>query len=175
MPPVVVLRTKGVMAVCSTSYILLVQIGIALLFILVLLLMMVIIIIIMMMMIMMMIIYSTGESSYASSFPNVFVGVCGTSFYEQCFPSQTIDFGFSSMSVHCLSKKPCDLEDSISYSGGSSDLVKPFKEQAAADWELFLLQRAAELKPGNAGLIKRVIQVLSLVLQSDFLINYLIR
>ena len=74
--------------------------------------------------------------------------------------SQTIDFGFSSTSIHWLSKKPCDLEDSVYYGGSSrNDDVRAFKEQAVADWKLFLLQRAAELKPGNTGLIKRVLQV----------------
>ena len=63
------------------------------------------------------------------------------------------------MTVHWLSRKPCDLEDSIYHSGGTSDLLKPFKGQAAADWELFLLQRAAKLKPGNTDLIKQVVQV----------------
>ena len=103
---------------------------------------------------------TAAKSNYVKLFPNVFVGACGTGFYEQCFPSQTIDFGFSSTTIHWLSRKPCDLEDSV-YFGGSSrnDDVRAFKEQDVADWKLFLLQRAAELKPGNTGLIKRVLQV----------------
>jgi len=56
-----------------------------------------------------------GKRSYLDDFQNVFPLACGTNFYSQCVPSNTVhlNFGFSSTSMHWLSKKPCDITGAI--------------------------------------------------------------
>ncbi|XP_022777779.1 indole-3-acetate O-methyltransferase 1-like [Stylophora pistillata] len=90
------------------------------------------------------------SSSYLCDFPNVFVSATGTSFYEQCFPSESVNLGFSCLAIQWLRKKPCNLTKAVlcyfSKVQGERNL---FTKQAEKDWEQFLLMRAKELAKGG--------------------------
>ncbi|XP_078344349.1 uncharacterized protein LOC144640369 isoform X2 [Oculina patagonica] len=91
-----------------------------------------------------------GPSSYLTDFPNVFVSANGTNFYEQCFPSGSVNFGFSCLAAHWLSRKPCNLTKALLHCLSEvPDERKEFSRQAEKDWERFLLVRARELATGG--------------------------
>ncbi|KAL9958039.1 hypothetical protein ACROYT_G035004 [Oculina patagonica] len=91
-----------------------------------------------------------GPSSYLTDFPNVFVSANGTNFYEQCFPSGSVNFGFSCMAAHWLSRKPCNLTKAVLHCLSEvPDERNAFSRQAEEDWERFLLMRARELSKGG--------------------------
>jgi len=75
---------------------------------------------------------------------------CGTNFYSQCVPSNTVHLGFSSTSMHWLSKKPCDITGAIHHTMITNQQEKEkYAKQAEEDWEQILLQRAEELASGR--------------------------
>ncbi|XP_022796413.1 gibberellic acid methyltransferase 1-like [Stylophora pistillata] len=86
------------------------------------------------------------SSSYLLDFPNVFVSASGTSFYKQCFPSESVNLGFSCMAIQWLRKKPCNLTKVVlcCFSEVQSER-NMFTRQAEKDWVQFLLMRAKEL------------------------------
>ncbi|XP_022796416.1 indole-3-acetate O-methyltransferase 1-like [Stylophora pistillata] len=90
------------------------------------------------------------SSSYVLDFPNVFVSASGTSFYEQCFPSESVNLGFSCLAIQWLRKKPCNLTKAVlcCFSEVQSERDM-FTKQAEKDWEEFLLVRAKELAKGG--------------------------
>lgn len=90
------------------------------------------------------------SSSYLLDFPNVFVSASGTSFYKQCFPSESVNLGFSCMAIQWLRKKPCNLTKAVlcCFSKVQSER-NMFTKQAEKDWEQFLLMRAKELAKGG--------------------------
>lgn len=90
------------------------------------------------------------SSSYLSDFPNVFVSATGTSFYEQCFPSDSVNLGFSCLAIQWLRKKPCNLTRAILHCYSEVPQERNmFAKQAEKDWEQFLLMRAKELSKGG--------------------------
>ena len=82
---------------------------------------------------------------------NSYYGVAsGRSFYERCLPSNSLAIGYSSMSMHWLSRKPCNLSDRCLVDCTRDDSeTKAFKNQAALDYEHFLEHRSYELLPGG--------------------------
>ena len=85
-------------------------------------------------------------SSYLADFPNVFVSATATNFYDQCFPSGFVNFGFSCLAAQWLSQKPCNLTKAILHCLSEvPDERSEFSKQAEKDWERFLLMRAREL------------------------------
>lgn len=90
------------------------------------------------------------SSSYLSDFPNVFVSATGTGFYEQCFPSDSVNLGFSCLAIQWLRKKPCNLTRAILHCFSEVPQERNmFAKQAEKDWEQFLLMRAKELAKGE--------------------------
>lgn len=82
----------------------------------------------------------------------VFVSAIGTSFYEQCLPSASLTFGFSSTAMHWLSKTPkLNLPSGIVHHTQAKDarIESTWAKQAADDWEAILLVRAAEMREGG--------------------------
>jgi len=91
-----------------------------------------------------------GPKSYLTDFPNVFVSACGTNFFRQCVPPQSVNLGFSATAFHCLSKNPCDITGALHHSMITiPEEAEAFKKQAAKDWETILLHRTKELCPGT--------------------------
>lgn len=74
----------------------------------------------------------------------------GRSFYEQCLPINSLAIGYSSMSMHWLSHKPCNLSGRclVDYTCDDSE-TNAFKQQAALDYTHFLEHRSRELLPGG--------------------------
>ena len=94
-----------------------------------------------------------GPKSYFLDFPNVFVSTCGTSFYSQCLPPQSINLVFSSTAMHWLRDRPCDVTGALHHTMITVPKEKEkFRNQAAKDWETILLARAKELAAGKFSL-----------------------
>jgi SAM-dependent methyltransferase len=85
-----------------------------------------------------------------AAIPGLFIWGCGTTFYKQLFPDETIDLGFSATAMHWLSRKPGPIADHVHAVGAAKDEQETFRHQAALDWNTILLNRARELKPGGA-------------------------
>jgi len=81
--------------------------------------------------------------------PGVFVVASGTSFFQQAFPSSSVDLSVSFTAMHWLSKLPCTISTGIHSTQATGTEKAKFKEQAARDFESILLSRARELRPGG--------------------------
>jgi len=91
-----------------------------------------------------------GPKSYFLDFPNVFVTTCGTSFYSQCLPPQSVNLGFSATAMHWLRDKPCSVTGALHHTMITiPEEAEKFQNQAAKDWETILLARAKEMAPGG--------------------------
>ena len=81
---------------------------------------------------------------------NVFTEACGVGFHNQCYATNTIDFGVSFTAMHWLSAFPSSLKgDQYMHAARCSESPLPEKEQAAKDWKRILQARAKELVPGG--------------------------
>lgn len=91
-----------------------------------------------------------GPKSYFVDFPNVFITACGTSFYSQCLPPQSVNLMFSSTAMHWLHDKPSDVTGALHHTMITvPEEAEKFSNQAARDWETILLARGKELAPGK--------------------------
>ena len=52
-----------------------------------------------------------GPPSYLTDFDNVYCMASGTTFYQQCFPDNSVDLGFSATAFHWLTSSPCQFEN----------------------------------------------------------------
>src|ERR671920_786547 len=90
-----------------------------------------------------------SPESYLRRVENVFALAAGKSFYERIFPDGYLSLGWTAISVHWLSKVPCNIPDHV-YAQRAGDRVrKAYAEQASEDWQRFLGHRARELGPGG--------------------------
>lgn len=81
---------------------------------------------------------------------NVFVEACGVGFHNQCYPTNSIDFGVSFTAMHWLSRFPSSLKGDVKmHAARCESSPLPEKEQAASDWKAILKARAKELVPGG--------------------------
>jgi len=78
---------------------------------------------------------------------NSYNGVAsGRSFYGQCLPLNTLSIGFSSTSLHWLSRKPCNLSNHcVATFAQDSGEREAFKYQAKLDLASFFEHRSREL------------------------------
>lgn len=90
----------------------------------------------------------TGEETYLSSVPDVFVLASATSFHEAILPPGTLDLGFSATASHYITGVPCTIGDHVHMVGAAPDERRAFENKGAADWETMLVRRAIEMKPG---------------------------
>lgn len=87
--------------------------------------------------------------SHRTVLNNVRFLCAGTSFYEPVCAPESVDIGYSYVSVHFLRGAP-PLDDHLIYHESNSiDAKNSYKAQSAADWEQLLLLRAQEMKPGG--------------------------
>lgn len=81
---------------------------------------------------------------------NSYYGVAnGRSFYEACLPDKSLSIGYSSTSLHWLSRKPCNISNHCSSLFAQGNELKAFEEQARLDWTHFLQYRSRELVGGG--------------------------
>src|SRR5215213_1535343 len=90
-----------------------------------------------------------SPESYLRSVENVFALAAGKSFYERIFPEGYISLGWTAISVHWLSKVPCNIPDHVYAQRAGQRVLKAYAEQASEDWLRFLDHRARELRPGG--------------------------
>ncbi len=87
--------------------------------------------------------------SYLLAMNNVYSFACGTDFYKQCVPCNSMHFITCMMSVQWLSQHSV-YRDSIYVCNESLEEEKEaLRNQAQTDWEKFLLMRSRELKEGG--------------------------
>ncbi len=91
----------------------------------------------------------TDLKSYYDEIANLFVFASATSFHQAIFPSSSLDLGFSATASHYISATPCHISDHVHMVGASGHERAAFEEQGRVDWELMLVNRALELKPGG--------------------------
>jgi len=81
---------------------------------------------------------------------NVFTEACGVGFHNQCYASNSIDFGVSFTAMHWLSDFPSSLKgDQYMHAARCPEAPQPEKDQASKDWKSILQARAKELVPGG--------------------------
>ncbi|CAF0909504.1 unnamed protein product [Rotaria sordida] len=81
---------------------------------------------------------------------NSYHGVAnGQSFYEPCLPQNSLSIGYSSTSLHWLSRKPCNILNHCASLFAQGNELKAFQEQARLDWTHFLEHRSHELISGG--------------------------
>jgi hypothetical protein len=90
-----------------------------------------------------------SPESYLRSVENVFALAAGKSFYERIFPDGFPSLGWTAVSVHWLSKVPCNIPDHVYAQRAGQRVRKAYAEQAREDWQRFLGHRARELRPGG--------------------------
>jgi hypothetical protein len=84
--------------------------------------------------------------SYLAGERNIFCFGSGTSIYEQIFPPNHIAFGYSAITEHWLSRKPCNIPNEIWSARASGKVRNTWAAQAQADWRTFLQFRALEMQ-----------------------------
>ncbi|KAK7504402.1 hypothetical protein BaRGS_00004268 [Batillaria attramentaria] len=83
----------------------------------------------------------SGESSYTLQYKNVFPMATNINFYQQCVPDGTCDVIYSAATF---------ADALYHYSPmATEDELRHFRQEAASQWQDFLLLRAKELKPGG--------------------------
>jgi hypothetical protein len=90
-----------------------------------------------------------SPESYLRSAENVFSLAAGKSFYERIFPDGFLSLGWTAVSVHWLSKVPCEIPDHVYAQRAGQRVREAYAEQASEDWRRFLGNRARELRPGG--------------------------
>ena len=90
-----------------------------------------------------------SPESYLRSVENVFALAAGKSFYERIFPDGYLSLGWTAISVHWLSKVPCNIPDHVYAQRAGHRVRKAYAEQASEDWQRFLGHRVRELRPGG--------------------------
>ncbi|CAF1453555.1 unnamed protein product [Adineta steineri] len=73
----------------------------------------------------------------------------GRSFYEQCLPTNSLSIGYSSASLHYLSKKPCNIHNHCYFQFANDNERKLFQHQSKLDFNLFIEHRSHELISGG--------------------------
>ncbi len=73
----------------------------------------------------------------------------GRSFYEQCLPTNSLSIGFSSGSLHYLSRKPCNIINHCYIHFANENERKIFQKQSKFDFDLFIEHRSRELISGG--------------------------
>jgi len=86
---------------------------------------------------------------YSMDDPNIFPSAIGRSFYENVFPRDQVDLGWSSYAAVWLSRVPALIPGHFVSLASTGDARVAFDRQAADDWRLFLSLRAQELRPGG--------------------------
>ncbi|CAF1271871.1 unnamed protein product [Adineta steineri] len=82
--------------------------------------------------------------------------ISGRSFYEQCLPNNSLSIGYTSTSIHWLSKMPCNLSNHCLCFFAVGDELAAFQDQSRLDYIQFLEHRSHELRPGGVLILANV-------------------
>jgi SAM dependent carboxyl methyltransferase len=88
-----------------------------------------------------------STDSYLAGVRDVFCFASGTSIYHQIFPPNHIALGYSAITTHWLSRKPCNISNEIWSVRTIGNVHDTWAKQAKADWNAFLQYRAIEMQP----------------------------
>jgi hypothetical protein len=88
-----------------------------------------------------------SPDSYLAGETDVFCFASGTSIYQQIFPPAHIALGYSAITEHWLSCKPCNIPNEIWSVRATGEVRNTWAAQAQADWRAFLQYRALEMQP----------------------------
>jgi hypothetical protein len=88
-----------------------------------------------------------STESYLAGVRDVFCFASGTSIYRQIFPPNHIALGYSAITAHWLSRKPCNIPNEIWSVRTTGSIHDTWAKQAKADWNAFLQYRALEMQP----------------------------
>jgi SAM dependent carboxyl methyltransferase len=91
----------------------------------------------------------TDPDRYANGDANVFPSAIGRSFYENVLPPNSVHLGWCSYAAMWLSRIPSSIPGHFISVRSTGAVRAEFDRQAEQDWELFLWQRAKELRPGG--------------------------
>ncbi len=89
----------------------------------------------------------SSPDSYMAGESNVICFASGTSIYQQIFPPNHITVGYSAITEHWLSCKPCNIPNEIWSVRATGQVRETWAAQARADWRAFLQYRALEMQP----------------------------
>lgn len=89
----------------------------------------------------------SSPDSYLVGESDVFCFGSGTSIYQQIFPPNHIALGYSAITEHWLSRKPCHIPNEIWAVRATGRVRDAWANQARADWDAFLRYRALEMRP----------------------------
>jgi SAM dependent carboxyl methyltransferase len=87
-----------------------------------------------------------SPDSYLVGQNDVFCFASGASIYHQIFPPNHIAFGYSAITEHWLSRKPCNIPGEIWSARATGAVHDIWAAQAKADWHAFLQYRAMEMQ-----------------------------
>jgi SAM dependent carboxyl methyltransferase len=87
-----------------------------------------------------------SPNSYLFGERDLFCFGSGTSIYKQIFPPNHIALGYSAITEHWLSRKPCNIPNEIWSARATGQVHDTWAQQAKADWHAFLQYRAAEMQ-----------------------------
>jgi hypothetical protein len=94
-----------------------------------------------------------SPDSYLAGESDVFCFASGTSIYQQIFPPNHIALGYSAITEHWLSRKPCNIPNEIWSVRATGKVRDTWAAQAKADWRAFVQYRALEMQPSARLLI----------------------
>ncbi|MFZ0917011.1 MAG: hypothetical protein WAN04_08975 [Candidatus Udaeobacter sp.] len=94
-----------------------------------------------------------SPDSYLAGETDVFCFASGTSIYQQIFPPNHVAFGYSAITEHWLSRKPCNIPNEIWSVRATGEARNTWAGQAKANWHAFLQYRALEMQPSAQLLI----------------------
>lgn len=91
----------------------------------------------------------TDIPSYIDAIADLYVLASATSFHQAMFPPETLHFGFSATASHYISAKPGVISNHVHMVGANGAERAAYEEQGRRDWQVMLVNRAAELAPGG--------------------------
>lgn len=95
----------------------------------------------------------SSPDSYLAGESDIFCFASGTSIYQQIFPPNHIALGYSAITEHWLSRKPCNIPNEIWSVRATGKVRETWAAQARADWRAFVEYRALEMQPSARLLI----------------------
>jgi hypothetical protein len=91
----------------------------------------------------------TDIKSYLGELDEIYPLASGTSFHQQIFPENSVNFVFSATASHYVSKVPCNITDHVHMVGASGAERRAYEVVGRSEWDNLLALRARELVVGG--------------------------